>query len=64
MERIDRFTAYKVTSPYEIKLEFYERSSAGKASRITGVNRLDDITIQLKGDDLSLLWKTFISKYQ
>jgi len=64
MERIDRFTPYKVLSPYEIKLEFYEAGSAQKASKISGVNRLDDRTIQLKGDDLSLLWKTFISKYQ
>jgi len=64
VERIDRFTAYKVPSPYEIRLEFYEASSAEKASKISEVTRLDDRTIQLKGDDLSLLWKTFISKYQ
>jgi len=64
VEKIDRFAPYKVLSPYEIKLEFYERSSAEKASKISEVTRLDDRTIQLKGDDLSLLWKTFISKYQ
>jgi D-amino peptidase len=64
VKRIDRFTPYKVPSPYEIRLEFYETSSAEKASKITGVNRLDDRTIQLKGNDLSLMWKTFISKYQ
>jgi len=33
-------------------------------SIISGVNRLDDRTIQLKGDDLSLMWKRFTSKYQ
>lgn len=64
VEKIDGFTAYKVSSPYDIKLEFYEASSAKKAAEIEGVTRLDDRTIQLKGDDLSLLWKTFISKYQ
>ncbi len=64
VERIDRFTPYKVSSPYEIKLEFYERSSAEKASKISGVSRLDDRSIQLKGDDLPLLWKRFTSKYQ
>ncbi|GAH21380.1 unnamed protein product [marine sediment metagenome] len=64
VERIDRFTPYKVPSPYEIKLEFYEAGSAEKAAKISGVNRLDDRTIQLNGDDLSLLWKRFTSKYQ
>lgn len=64
VEKIDRFTPYKVLSPYEIKLEFYEASSAEKASKISRVNRLDDTTIQLKGDDLPLLWKRFTSKYQ
>ena len=67
VERIDGFTPYKVPSPatiYEIKLEFYEASSAEKAAEISGVTRLDDRTIQLNGDDLSLLWKRFTSKYQ
>ncbi len=64
VERIDGFTPYKARAPYEIELEFYEASSAEKASKISGVNRLDEATIQLTGDDLSLMWNTFISRYQ
>ena len=70
VKRINEFKPYsppKSNDPeftYHIKLEFYQASSAGKALTIPGVSKIDERTIELKGDNLSLLWKGFTKRYQ
>lgn len=49
--------------PYTIEIEFYEESSALKASGIEGIKRKDARTVEMKGDDLTFLWEDFLSRY-
>jgi len=70
VKRIDQFKPYTTIDlndpkyPYEIRLEFYEASSAGRALTIPGVSKIDEKTIELKGNNLPLLWKGFTKRYQ
>ncbi len=61
--KIDELKPYKLQPPYTIEIEFYEESSAHKASTIEGVTRKDINKIEMKGDDLALLWESFLSRY-
>ena len=63
LKRINDFKPYKVNPPYTIEIEFYDESSARKASAIEGVTRKDISKVEMKGDDLALLWESFLSKY-
>ena len=64
VKRIEEFKPYIVSSPYTVKVEFFEVSGAEKAVKISGVKRLNDKMVEFKGDDLAFLWENFISKYQ
>lgn len=70
LERIDEFKPYSPSKlndpeyPYQIILEFYQASFAERALTIPAVNKIDEKTIELKGDNLSLLWKGFTKRYQ
>ena len=70
VRRIDEFKPYSPPRlndpkyPYKIRLEFYQASYAKKALRIPEVSKIDEKTIELKGDNLSLLWKGFTKRYQ
>lgn len=70
VKRINDFKPYTPPSlndpkyPYQIRLEFYEASSTGRALTIPGVNKINEKTIELKGNNLSLLWKGFTKRYQ
>jgi len=70
VKRINDFKPYSPPNlndpeyPYQIRLEFYEASSAGRALTIPGVSKIDEKTIELKGNNLPLLWKGFTKRYQ
>lgn len=70
VKRINEFKPYSPSNlndpkyPYQIRLEFYEASSTGRALTIPGVNKINEKTIELKGNNLSLLWKGFTKRYQ
>lgn len=61
--RINEFKPYIIPSPYQIKMEFYKIDKAGKASTISGVRRINDVTVELKGNNLFLLWESFQCEY-
>ena len=64
VKRIEEYKPYVVTPPYRIRVEFFETSGAEKAAKISGVTRLADKMVELKGDNLVFLWENFISRYQ
>jgi len=61
--RINEFKPYVVSSPYQIKIEFYQIDKAEKASTISGARRIDDTTVELKGNNLFFLWESFQYEY-
>lgn len=61
---IERFKPYHVSSPYAVKVEFFEKKSADKASKISGVKRINEVIVGLTGDNLPMMWETFIGYYQ
>ena len=64
VNRIEEFKPYIVSSPYTIRVEFFETLGAEKAMKILGVKRLGDKIVEIEGDDLAFLWEDFVSKYQ
>jgi D-amino peptidase len=63
LKRLKDFKPYKVKPSYAIEIEFYEESSAQKASSIDGVIKKGAKTIEIKGDNLPALWEDFLSRY-
>ncbi|MFW6138206.1 MAG: M55 family metallopeptidase [Spirochaetota bacterium] len=61
--RAGDFNPYQLKPPYKIEIEFYEDSSASKASNIEGVARRGSRRIAMEGNDLPLLWESFLAKY-
>jgi len=63
LQRVKSFKPYRVSPPYSIEIEFYEEASAKKASMIEGVSRVGKTGIEMKGNNLPLLWENFLSTY-
>jgi len=61
--RLKDFTPYRADPPFHIEIEFYEESSAKKASALNGVSRKGARGILMEGSDLPLLWESFLSAY-
>ncbi len=61
--RLDNFIPYKAIPPYTVEIEFYEESSARRASSINGVNRRSDGVVEIEGNDLAYLWESFLHNY-
>ena len=61
--RLKDFKPYKADPPFRIEIEFYEESSAKKASEVDGVSRKGTRGIVMEGNDLPLLWESFLSAY-
>lgn len=64
VERIAEFEPYIASPPYTIKVEFFDISATEKAIRIPQVGRVNDVTVEFKGDNLPSLWENFIGAYQ
>lgn len=64
VKKIEEYKPYVVSSPYIIRVEFFETLGTEKAVKIHGIKRLGDKMVEFKGDDLPFLWENFISKYQ
>jgi D-amino peptidase len=63
LSRLQDFRPYTPSAPYTIEIEFFDESSVKKAAPIRGLKRIDSRTVELKGDDLPLIWETFLSRY-
>jgi D-amino peptidase len=61
--RLTDFTPYRAEPPFRIEIEFYEESSAKKASAVDGVSRKGARGIVMEGSGLPLLWESFLSAY-
>jgi D-amino peptidase len=63
LRRLDSFQPYKAMPPYTVGIEFYEESSARRASAITGVRQKSAKVVEITGDDLACLWESFLHSY-
>jgi D-amino peptidase len=63
LARVDQFKPYQSTAPYTIELEFFDPSSVTKAASFPDAEKTSSTKIELKGDDLPLLWESFLSFY-
>lgn len=63
LKSVESYKPYRVSPPYRIEIEFYEEASAKKASTIGGVSGVGKTGIEMKGNNLPLLWESFFSKY-
>jgi len=64
VEEIGKFKPYTITSPYTIRVEFFDACEAEKASKIPQVKRINNVTVKFKGNNLPTLWENFIGEYQ
>ena len=63
LTRLQDFKPYAPSTPYTIEIEFFEETSVKKAATLHGVKKIDGKNIELKGDDLVLIWESFLSRY-
>jgi D-amino peptidase len=63
LSRLGDFKPYSTSAPYTIEVSFFEAASAKRAASISGVQREDELTVELKGDDLPALWESFLSAH-
>jgi len=58
--RLSEFKPFTFDPPYTIEVEFFHPDRAGKMEYLTGTERVNEYTVRAQGDDLPLLWETFI----
>jgi D-amino peptidase len=63
LTRLGDFKPYRASAPYTIEVTFFEHPSAVRAASIPGVHKKDELTVELKGDDLPALWENFLSAH-
>jgi D-amino peptidase len=61
--RLGDFTPYRLEPPYTIEIDFFDETSAEKAAGIGKVSLREERGIRMEGDDLPLLWESFLSAY-
>jgi D-aminopeptidase len=63
LSRLQDFKPYVPSAPYTIEIEFFDESPVKKAATLQGVKRIDSRTVELRGNDLSLVWESFLNRY-
>lgn len=63
-ENINRFSPFRINPPYAIEVEFFEKEGVQKMEGFPGLQKINEVKVRVEGENLPLLWESFIGFYQ
>lgn len=63
-KNVNQFAPFIIEPPYAIEVEFFQEEGAQKMEGFSGLQKINEVRVRVEGENLPLLWESFIGFYQ